>query len=202
MKEKTYAHIHSVLRATLIDRQRDPQDVIDETVLVNFGVFSVALKPEIPSGAALVAYTMLFHPKLIEQPDRLINATEFVGGEANHNYSLLFDETMASMAMAVGVHLGLINVKYSEIMNRLVVSANLETPIVKRTYELVKENHLGITHAKQLLIDLLTMEEFAGTLPLADDFIANHTFIEEVIHAVDMSMEEHIEQAKKAEMLQ
>jgi hypothetical protein len=170
-----YQHIYSTLRSALVDRDRDPSFIVDDCVIVGFGKDQFALRKYVPSGALLVAYSMLFYPGFLDVTERnpywMLYARVWLGGEQNPKYPLLPNEIMAGIAIAVGVYAGFI--KAIGMTEGVAIRPNFDHPMVKKTHELIRENGLELKDAKQTFIELMQQEEYAKDILVADDFIAN-----------------------------
>lgn len=186
-----YQHIYSTLRSALVDRDRDPSFIVDDCVIVGFGEDQFALRKYTPSGALLVAYSMLFYPQFLDiaeqRPNWLAYAKLWLGGEQNTKYPLLPNPVMAGIAVAVGVYAGFIRAVWTP--EGLSIRPNFDHPMVKKTHELIRENGLELKDAKQTFIELMQQEEYAKDILVADDFIAN-PFIAEFDVSVDTTIEE------------
>lgn len=197
-----YQSIYTALRAAMIDR--DMGDKEEDAVLVNFTSAQVALKPAIPSAALLISYSMLFHPAWLRtaQPEKGLDPVGqtvelFIGGMDNPRFPLLFNIHMGMIATAVGVYAGLWTVKYSTILKTIILNPCMDNPLVRKTYELLKENpEITYSNARDIFIELMQQEEYAQGIFLADDFIANASFIVEAEASIDVDPKEYMEQVK------
>lgn len=179
-----YEHIYTALRSAMIDR--DMGDKPEDAILVNFVSAQVALKKEIPSAALLIAYSMLYYPNWINDSDPIIGTPPvsktvetFIGGVENPPYPLLFNIHMGMIAVAVGCYANLWTIKYSTILETILIQPNMSHPLVLKTRELIIENKLNYTHARDVFIELMQQEEYKQDIILADDYVANATFIPE-----------------------
>lgn len=186
-----YQHIYATLRSALIDRDRDPSFIVDNAVIVGIGPNQFALRRYVPSGALLVAYSMLFYPQFLDiaeqKPDWYAYAKLWLGGEQNTKYPLLFNEVVGGIATAVGVYAGFI--KAAWLPEGIAIRPNFDHPMVKKTHELIRENGLELKDAKDTFVELMQLEEYAKDILVADDFIANR-FIAEFDVTVDTTIEE------------
>lgn len=176
-----YQHIHTALRSALVDRDRDAVQVVESARIIDFGSMQYAVKNEIPSGAALIAYSMLFYPNWLkdstfEYPKPLA-AREFSGGEDNKSFNLLVNPGMLMIALAVGAYAGFF-VPMNSQLGVFSVYPNHSNPLVNKTQKLIQEHQLRPEHARQVFIELMQDEEYRGTINLADDYIANTSWIE------------------------
>lgn len=185
-----YEHIYASLRGAMIDRNHG--DKLDEAVLIDFKSAQVALKKEIPSAALLIAYSMLYYPNWLNNSSveqgfepSMMPIENFIGGVNNYKFPLLFNIYMGMIAAAVGNYAGLYKLKYSPILQTTVIIPNMENSLVKETQRMIKENHLTYKDARDIFIYLMQQEEYRGDIPLADDYIANATFIPDVIASKD-----------------
>ncbi|MNP51604.1 hypothetical protein D3C76_1459420 [compost metagenome] len=115
------------------------------------------------------------------------NGHYWLGGEANPNFPIFANDVIASIAIAVGVYAGIIQAMPTGTGVHL--RPRFDTPMVKRTWEVVQANNLTLKDAKDLFITLMQDEEFRLDVPVADDFIAN-PFIAEFGVGVDTTIEE------------
>lgn len=191
-----YKNVYTSLRSAMIDREMG--DKPEEAVLIDFVSAKVALKPLIPSSALLIAYSMLYYPnwlndgrstdhELVPIISRPIE--DFVGGVENYRFPLLFNINMGMIAVAVGVYAKLWTVQYSRIMQTIMISPNIDHPLVKETQRQIKQERLDYTQARKVFIELMSQEEYSIDMPLADDYIANASFIQEASARVDDSGE-------------
>lgn len=186
-----YKSIYTSLRASMIDR--DMGDKPEDAILIDFVSAKVALKPEIPSAALLIAYSMLYYPGWLPggYDKGLVpvghTVETFVGGVENPAFPLLFNIEMAMIALAVGRYADLWTVQYSPFLQTILVNPNLNNPLVKETRKRIVEEQLTFSNARDVFIELMKQEEYKGDIPLADDYVANASFIAEAEATVDMS---------------
>lgn len=195
-----HQHIYSTLRSALVDRDRDPSFIVDNAVIVTIGEDQFALKQSVPSGALLVAYTMLFRPGFMEtaanSPQWFGNGHYWIGGDANPHFPIFANPTIASIAIAVGVYAGILQAMPTNTGVHL--RPRFDTPMVSRTLELMRQNNAGLKEAKDLFIELMQDEQYRLTVPVADDFIAN-PFIAEFGVGVDSTIEDARNAAREIE---
>lgn len=198
-----YNHVYTALRSSMIDR--DMGDKEEDAVLIDFKSAIVALKPEIPSAALLISYSMLFYPNWLANgyKENLVPVArpveDFVGGVENTFFPLLFNTEMAMIALAVGRQADLWDVHYSVVLGTVLINPNLNNPLVKETQKRIVNDGLGFTQARDLFIELLKQEEYKGNIPLADDYVANAKFIEEASASVDSDANAKIEEAMQVD---
>lgn len=196
-----YEHVYASLRSAMIDR--DHGDKLEDSVLVDFKSAQVALKKEIPSAALLISYSMLFYPKWLNDgrgtDQGLVPVAkvveDFVGGTENFRFPLLFNIHMGMIAVAVGVYAGLWTVKYSAILQTVMINPNMDNPLVKETQRQIKNNELTYKNARELFVQLMQQEQYKGEIMLADDYVANAAFIEDASVSVEDDANEMIQQA-------
>lgn len=185
-----YQNVYTALRSAMVDR--DMGDSIEDAILIDFKSAHVALKKEIPSAALLISYSMLYYPSWlsnarpeVKKPPLGLQIEHFIGGVDNPKYPLLFNIHMGMIALAVGCYANLWTIKYSDIIGTVLVSPNMNNPLVTKTRELIMENKLTYSDARNVFIELMQQEEYQQGVLLADDFIANATFIEQDIVTAD-----------------
>jgi hypothetical protein len=152
----------------------------------------------------LISYSMLFYPNWLNtakpevgKPAIGRQIENFLGGTENLFYPLLFNVHMGMIAMAVGVYAGLWKVQYSHVLNTIMINPNLESPLVLKTLDMLKANpELNYTNARDIFIELMQQEEYAQGIFLADDYVANASFIAEAEASVDGDVTEYIEKVK------
>jgi hypothetical protein len=181
-----YQSIYAVLRAALVDRQRDTDDEIQEAVYVDIMGNEIALKKEVPSGALLLAYTMLYQSDFLStdpaERNKFAYLQNWLGGSANPEYPLMPSEMLLAITTAVGIYANFFHFRKSPVNQLATIAPNYDNPLVVKTAELIQENDLTYYDAKEVLIELLQDEQYNTMVPpLADDFIANHTFIQDTI---------------------
>jgi hypothetical protein len=199
-----YKHIYTSLRSAMIDR--DMGDKEEEAVLVDFVSGQIALKPSVPSAALLVSYSMLFYPNWLNQanPEQNIEPVaptieDFLGGANNPKFPLLFNVHLGMIAAAIGVYAGLWKVQYSHVLRTILIQADMAHPLVRETYEQIKrEPNLTYSNARELFIELMQQEEYAQGIYLADDFIANASFIKEAEATAESTAQEIQEMQSKS----
>lgn len=188
-------HIYAALRAAMVDRDRDTDHEWNNHVIVQVGPeVQFALKQEIPSGAMLISYMMLYYPGFLDrcmtQASWFVPATPWVGGELNEKMPLFSSEILVGIAIAVGQYAGFIQVGSHPITQQVIIRANTAMPFVQRTHQLINENGLIITDARDVFIELMQDEEFRPAVPVADDYIANTSWIiEEGVSMTDDGVE-------------
>lgn len=198
MNTDHYQTVYMALRAAMVDRKNG--DLEQDAVLVNVGAVHIALKKEIPSSALLIAYSMLYYPKWLKEAkgDNLVavgkRIEQFVGGIENPNFNLLFNAEMAVIASAIGSYAGFLNLHYSPVLHTTMINPNMETPIVKETHRLINERNLTFADARDTFIELMKEDDYAVNVPLADDYIANATFIAEASIDADGEYTAEVEQ--------
>lgn len=198
-----YNHVYTALRSSMIDR--DMGDKEEDAVLIDFKSAIVALKPEIPSAALLISYSMLFYPNWLASgyKENLVpvghKVEDFVGGVENPMFPLLFNTEMAMIALAVGRQADLWDVHYSVVLGTILINPNLDNPLVKETRKRIATEQLGFPEARNLFIELMKQEEYKGNIPLADDYVANAKFIEEASVAVDTDANAMIQEAMQVD---
>lgn len=142
----TYQHVYQALRNSLVDRDRDEDIVLAQSVVVKTPDGAYGMKKELPSTAYLISYSMLFlSPWLKESPlfqPKFISINEFAGGEENSDFPFLFNEHIVNLAVAVGVYSGLFNATKHPVSNETVLIPNYQNPLVRRTRELILEHDL------------------------------------------------------------
>lgn len=185
-----YKSIYTSLRSAMIDR--DMGDDPNDAVVIDFVSAQVALKPEVPSAALLISYSMLFYPNWLADADPSIGkppmgktVEEFMGGVNNPGFPLLFNPELTMIATAIGIHAGLWTIHYSNVLGTVFINPNMENPLVLKTREMILENGLNFTNARDVFIELMQQEKYVGNIRLEDDYIANATFIPEAQASVD-----------------
>lgn len=199
-----YKSIYTALRSAMVDR--DMGDKIEEAVHVDFISAQVALKPEVPSAALLVSYSMLFYPEWLASADPSVGKVaigkqveEFMGGVDNPRFPLLFNPELTMIAVAIGIHAGLWKITYSEVLGTIFINPNIENPLVLKTREMILENKLTYSNARDVFVELMQQEEYAAGINFADDYIANATFIPEAEASVD-SVPEYAKEAMSVDL--
>lgn len=199
-----YESIYTSLRSAMIDR--DMGDNPEEAVVIDFVSAQVALKPEIPSAALLISYSMLFYPTWLATADPSVGKVaigktveEFMGGVNNPNFPLLFNPELTMIAVAVGIRAGFWKIHYSSVLHTILINPNMENPLVLKTREMILEHGLNFSNARDLFIELMQQEEYAADVPLADDYIANATFIPDAEASVD-SVPEYAKEAMAVDL--
>lgn len=200
---KKYENVYTALRSALIDR--DMGDKEEDAVLIDFVSAELALKPSIPSAALLISYSMLYYPNWLRdakpglgKPPVGLTIEKFIGGPQNIMYPIIPNIHLSLIAVAVGVYAGFWTIKYSEILRTIIINPAMDKPIVRRTHELLKENpELTYSNARDIFIELMQEDEYAEGIPLADDYIANASFITEATAAIDKDAEEYVQQVKQ-----
>lgn len=198
MNTDYYRSVYASLRGAMIDRANGDRE--EDAVLVDMGAVHIALKKEIPSSALLVAYSMLYYPGWMKEGAKggLVpigkRIEDFVGGIANPRFNLLFNIEMAMIAAAVGSYAGFVKLHYSPVIQTTMVNPNMESPIVLETHRLINERNLKIKDARDVFIDLMKQDDYAVNVPLADDYIANATFITENTAAIDQEYTANVQQ--------
>ena len=193
-----YQSVYMSLRGAMIDRANGDKE--EDAVLINLGAVHIALKKEIPSSALLIAYSMLYYPgwmkegynsKLTPVGKRIEN---FIGGIDNPRFNLLFNPEMAMIAAAIGSYAGFLNLHYSSMLKTTMVNVNTDSAIVQETRRLIVEENRQFVHARDTFIELMKQDDYAVTVPLADDYIANARFITENTAAIDQEYTASVEQ--------
>lgn len=198
MSKDYYKNIYMSLRSAMIDRENGDEEA--DAILVNVGAVHIALKKEIPSSALLAAYSMLYYPGWLKEGanNGLIpigkQIEQFVGGVDNPKFKLLFNIELAMIAAAIGSYAGFLKLHYSPVLETTMVNVNMESPIVKETHRLVNEEGLTFKDAREVFISLMKQDDYAVNVPLADDYIANATFITEKTAAVDEEYTAEVQQ--------
>lgn len=194
-----YPYIHATLRSALVDRDHDSMLVQDNAAVINVNGVGFALKPSLPSGALLVAYTMLFHSNFAEvaemYTDKWFPAAMWLGGEQNPHFPLFLNEQMAGIALAVACRAGLIQAYQHP--NGLLVRPDFTTRMVQRTTHEIKLNKLTIADAKELFIALMQDDEYRLSVDLADDYIANPFIAEFEVSIAMTDFTAHAEASKE-----
>jgi hypothetical protein len=196
-----YKNVYTSLRSAMIDRNQG--DKVEDAKLVDFVAGQIALKPEIPSAALLISYSMLYYPGWLNDGTNTdyglvpVSHTieDFLGGVENPKFPLLFNVHMGMIAMAVGIYAGLWKVSYSQVLQTILIAPNMESPLVKETAARIKKDQLTFTDARDVFIELMQQEEYKGDIALADDYVANATFIAEAGASVDDDATAKIEEA-------
>lgn len=199
-----YKHIYAALRSAMIDR--DMGDKEEEAVLIDFKSAQVALKPELPSAALLISYSMLYYPNWLNTADPSKGLVpvgrpieDFIGGTENYKFPLTYNIHLAMIAVAVGCYAKLWTVQYSHILGTIMINPNMESPLVQKTLEMLTHNKdLNYTHARDIFVELMQQEEYAQGIILADDYVANAKFIAEAEATVETTAEEMKEQVSKS----
>lgn len=199
-----YNHIYTALRSSMIDR--DAGDKPEDAVLIDFKSAQVALKPEIPSAALLISYSMLFYPGWLKGADSVAGIAPaahtietFIGGKENYRFPLLFNIELGMIALAVGCYAGLWTVKYSTILGTVLVSPNMDNPLVIETRKRIVADNLGFSYARTVFVELMQNEEYKGNIILADDYVANATFIQDASASMDDDVEQRIQEAMQVD---
>ncbi|WP_422661819.1 hypothetical protein ACK8P5_26040 (plasmid) [Paenibacillus sp. EC2-1] len=200
LKTLNYQHIYSVLRSAMVDRDRDITMVIEDVVLIPVGKTEFALKKDVPSGALLISYMMLFYPNFIrrcaDDKNWVIPALPWLGGRRNKKMPLFEDELLVGIALAIGKYAGILEVYTHDILDQIVIRANTLCPMVIRTMELIEENNLGLDDARELFISLMQDDEYRLFVSLADDYVANTSWIIEDSISADTNVNERIDLSK------
>ena len=190
MKPNTdyYKNVYMSLRASLIDRNNG--DKVEDAVFVDCGIAKLALKPEVPSPALLIAYSMLYYPKWLgtatdEFPPVSKPIEHFIGGANNPNFRLLYNPEVAMIAAGIGAYAELWTLHYSKIQGTTMITPNMDNPLVKETHRRVISDNLTFKNAREVFIELMMDEQYASIVPLADDYIANASFIAENVASND-----------------
>lgn len=174
-------HIYSALRSALVDRDRDTDEEYDNHIIVQIDDVQFALKKEVPSGALLISYMMLYYPGLLERchTDEKIMfiGRAWVGGEANTKMPIFVSDMLFGIALAIGTYAGFIQTIRHPQLGEIMLRPNMMTPMVSRSRELIRENDLTILDARDVFIELMQDEEFRVSIPVADDYIANTSWI-------------------------
>lgn len=199
-----YKHVYAALRSAMIDR--DMGDKEEDAVLIDFKSAQVALKPSIPSAALLIAYSMLYYPRWLNTADTErglvpvgLPIEEFLGGTDNYKFPLLYNVNLGMIAVAVGCYAKLWTIQYSHILGTVMINPNMESPLVKMTHHMMKNNpELNYTHARDIFVELMQQEEFSEGIFLADDYVANAKFIAEAEATVETTADEMKEQFSKS----
>lgn len=186
---KHYENVYMALRGSMIDR--DMGDKTEDSVLIDMGASQIALKESIPSSAVLIAYSMLYYPQWMKEGyAEGLNpiskkVEEFDGGVHNPNFKMFFNIQMVMIAAAVGSYAGLWTLHYSKLLHTTMITPNLDHPVVKETRRRIVEEKIGFKDARDTFIELMKNDDYAIEIPLADDYIANATFVPMATAAVD-----------------
>lgn len=189
MSTDHYQTVYMSLRGAMIDRANGDKE--EDATLINLGAVHIALKKEIPSSALLIAYSMLYYPGWMQEgyKEGLTpvgkRIEDFIGGINNPHFNLLFNPEMAMIAAAVGAYAGFINLHYSAVAGTTMVNVNTDSPIVQETRRLIVEESRRFVHARDTFIELMKNDDYAVNVPLADDYIANASFIAENEASID-----------------
>lgn len=173
---KNYERIYMSLRNALANED----DNLDDVVYVKFDKTSIALKKEIPSTSLLLVYSMLYYKGWLEEvtitPKPIDN---FIGGNNNPHFKLLFKPELAVIAAAIGSYAGIFDLEYSSILGTTLITPRLGNPLVDKTVDLINNQKVGFQEAREVFIELMSDPDIGCLFPLADDYIANAKFIEE-----------------------
>lgn len=188
MNNSYYKNVYMSLRSSLINR--DMGDKLEDAVLVDCGIAKLALKEAVPSSALLIAYSMLYYPQWLETHQEDIGPVsmpieKFIGGVNNPNFRLLFNPQLAMIAAAIGSYAEFWTLNYSKIRGTTMIKPNMDNPLVKETLRRIKEDQVTFAEAREVFIELMTDDTFAAIVPLADDYIANASFIAENAASAD-----------------
>lgn len=199
-----YNHIYTALRSSMINR--DEGDKPEDAVLIDFKSAQVALKPDIPSAALLISYSMLFYPGWLKNSDPATGQVPvgytietFIGGVDNPAYPLLFNIELGMIALAVGCYAGYWTVHYSTILGTILVNPIMENPLYVETRRRIIQDNLTFANARDVFVELMQNEEYKGTVSLADDYVANAKFIQDASASIDEDANERIQQAMEVD---
>ena len=180
-----YKHVYSALRGAMVNR--DMGDKEEDAVLVDFVSAQVALRPELPSAAVLIAYSALYYPGWLAKDNPSSKTVEsLLGGVENPNYPLLYNVQLGMIAVAVGVYAGLWTVQHSKLLGTILITPNMDSPLVVETAKLIQgDPHLTYKEARDIFVELMQQEEYASGVVLADDYVANASFIQQASISAD-----------------
>lgn len=179
MNNSYYKNVYMSLRNSMINREMG--DKVEDAVLIDCGESKLALKEAVPSSALLIAYSMLYYPKWLgnKKEPTALPIEKFIGGVNNPHYRLLFNPHLAMIAAAIGSYAGFWTLSYSKLQRTVLIKPNLDNALIAETSRRIREEQLTMSQAREVFIELMTDDTYAAVVPLADDYIANASFIAE-----------------------
>ncbi len=177
MNNSYYKNVYMSLRNSMINREMG--DKLEDAVLIDCGEMKLALKEAVPSSALLIAYSMLYYPKWLSTGEKPVAMPieKFIGGVNNPHFRLLFNPYLAMIAASIGSYAGFWTLEYSKLQRTVMITPNVSNPLVAETLRRIRDEQITFAEAREVFIELMTDDTYAATVPLADDYIANASFI-------------------------